>query len=437
MTTLAPETLAPTPSANERTQRRRTLIGTGIGNALEWYDWNVYAAFTVFLAAQLFDNSDPASAVLSTLAIFAVGFVARPFGGFLFGWIADRKGRKFSLMLAVSLASAGSLLIALTPTFGTVGVLSSVMLVVARLIQGLAHGGELPSAQTYLSEMAPRKKRGLWSSWIYISGTCGVLLGLLLAAVLNATLSADLMASFGWRIPFFVGALLGLYALYMRSGMEESEVFETAVGERPAREPIWPQMFRHRRAALQVVGLTLGITVAYYTWAVSAPIYATTTLGIDRGQALWAGVIGSLTFMVALPLWGALSDRIGRKPVLLVGTLGTALLYLPMSYLVKDSMWQLAIAICVMLICLAAFLSIGPAVYAELFPTSVRTTGVGVPYSICIALFGGTAPYLQTWMGATFPDASPFPFYAVALLVISGLTVLKLPETKARDLHRL
>lgn len=412
--------------------RRRTLIGTGIGNALEWYDWNVYAAFTVFIAAQLFDNKNPASAVLATLAIFAVGFVARPFGGFLFGWIADRKGRKFSLMLSVGLASGGSLMIALTPSFGTAGVVSSLMLLAARLIQGLAHGGEMPSAQTYLSEAAPRERRGLWSSWIYVSGTCGILSGLLLGAVLNSTLSKAAMDAYGWRIPFLVGAALGVFALYMRRGMEESEVF---TADKAPRQPLWPQIFKHRKAAGQVIGMTVGMTVAYYAWAVNAPAYAASVLHIDRGQALWAGVVGNLVFMAALPFWGWLSDRIGRKPVMLFTTIGSAVLFFPMNAILKDSAWQLGLTLCIMLFVMAAFSAIGPAVYAELFPTRIRAIGVGVPYSICIALFGGTAPYLQAWMATSFGPSTAFPLYAIVLLAISTLVVLTLPETKGKDLR--
>ncbi|UCR88892.1 MFS transporter [Mycetocola spongiae] len=421
------------PEKSQRRDHRRTLIGTGVGNALEWYDWNVYAAFTVFIAAQIFNNDNPTSAVLATLAIFAVGFVARPFGGFLFGWIADRRGRKFSLMLAIALASLGSLMIGLTPTFETAGVFSSLMLLVARLMQGLAHGGELPSAQTYLSEAAPRERRGLWSSWMYITGTFGILFGLLVGAVLNSTMSAQAMDDFGWRIPFLLGAVFGLFSLYMRSGMKESEVFEKNLAEKRAHDPVWPQIYRHRKAAMQVIGMTLGITVAYYAWAINAPAFAASSLGIDRGQTLWAGIICNLVFMAALPLWGMLSDKIGRRPVLLVGTLGSAIAYFPMVFLLQDSMWQLIASMSVMLIALSAFLAIAPAVYAELFPTSVRAVGVGLPYALCVALFGGTAPYLQVWMGSQFGHTA-FAIYAVALLLISTVFVWFLPETKAKNL---
>ncbi|HEY8721053.1 MFS transporter [Pengzhenrongella sp.] len=426
-------TTRPAPSPEQRRQNRRALLGAGVGNALEWYDWNVYASFTVFLASQLFNNADPTSAILSVLAIFAVGFVARPFGGLVFGWIADRRGRKFSMVLAVGLASLGSLLIAVAPTFETAGILASVILLSARLIQGLAHGGELPSAQTYLSEAAPRHKRGLWSSLIYISGTCGILFGQLLGAVLTSTLSEEAMNSYGWRIPFLVGAVLGLFAFYIRRRMAESEIYEQTASEGKTRERLWPQLVKYRRSALQVVGMTLGITVAYYVWAVSAASYAATHLGIDPQEALWSGVVGSLVFIVALPLWGALSDKIGRRPVLLVGTVGTGLLFLPMTSLMRDGTW-FVLSLGIMLIFLAAFLSISPAVYSEIFPTSVRTIGVGVPYALCVALFGGTAPYLQTWMATTSGGQNLFPIYTVVLLAVSTLAVLTLPETRARDL---
>lgn len=421
-----------TPAAT-RTSTRKTLIGTGIGNAVEWYDWAIYATFTPFIASQLFSKSDPASAVLSTLAIFAVGFVARPFGGFLFGWIGDRIGRKASMTLAVGLASVGSLMIGIAPTFAAVGVWASLTLLVARLIQGLAHGGELPSSQTYLSEMAPKEHRGFWATLIYTSGTVGILFGTLLGAVLNMALSTEVMNAWGWRIPFLIGAAMGLYALIMRSRLHETDVFEGEAATEK-RAPIWPQIVRHRKQALQVIGLTVGLTVIYYIWGVVAPSYATTALKIDRGEALWAGVIGNIVFIAALPFWGKLADRIGRKKVLWSGAIGAGLLHFPMTALLKDSAWQLAVSMSVMLIFIAASAAIVPAVYAELFPTSIRTVGVGVPYSICVALFGGTAPYLQQWLGTTVQMPQLFNVYAVLLLAISAAFVFTIPETKGKDL---
>ena len=411
---------------------RRTLVGTGIGNAVEWYDWAIYATFAPFFASQLFNSADPTSAILSTLAIFAVGFVARPFGGFAFGWIGDRIGRKSSMTLAVGLAALGSLLIGIAPTFEAVGAWASLLLLVARLIQGLAHGGELPSSQTYLSEMAPREKRGLWATLIYTSGTVGILAGTLLGAVLSAVLSTADMAAWGWRIPFLIGAALGLYALIMRAKLKETDVFEHETAAEK-REPLWPQIVRHRRQALQVIGLTVGLTVVYYIWGVVAPSYAATTLKMDRGEALWASVIALVVFIAALPVWGMVSDRFGRRPVLWASALGSAALHFPMTWLLKDSPWQLAVSMSAMLVFIAGSASVVPAVYAELFPATIRTVGVGVPYSICVALFGGTAPYLQQWL-AGVGAANMFNVYAVALLLVSALVIFTIPETKAKDL---
>ncbi|GAA3677405.1 MFS transporter [Arthrobacter ginkgonis] len=434
----------------------KTLIGTGAGNAVEWYDWAVYATFASFISTQLFSKQDPSSAFLATLAIFAVGFVARPFGGFVFGWIGDRVGRKASMTLCVGLASLGSLAIGLTPSYESIGAGASLMLLVARLIQGLAHGGELPSAQTYLSEMAPASRRGYWASLIYVSGTAGILFGTLLGAVLSTVLAKTQMAEFGWRIPFLLGAVLGLVALVMRSRMDESEVFEAkkaaekAAGEAPAaahdgvvtghaapaRGGLFASLARHWRQALQVIGLTVGMTVVYYVWGVSTPAYAINVLGIDPAGALWAGVCANIVFIVALPLWGRLSDRIGRKPVLIISAVGAAALFFPATWFVRDAAWQLGVAMAVMLIFIAGSASIVPAVYAELFPTSVRTMGVAVPYGICVAVFGGSAAYLQAGFGQWFGSAGTTAFggYTVILLLVSAATVLGLRESRGLDL---
>ncbi|GAB4098120.1 MFS transporter [Sinomonas halotolerans] len=414
-----------------RAGTRHTLLGTAAGNAVEWYDWAIYATFASFIAKQLFSPSDPSSAFLATLAIFAVGFVARPFGGFLFGWMGDRIGRKASMTVCVGLSSLGSLAIGLTPTFEMLGAGASLMLLIARLAQGLAHGGELPSAQTYLSEMAPAPRRGYWSSLIYVSGTVGILFGTLLGAVLATVLTPEQMASFGWRIPFLLGGAFGLVAFLMRLRMEESEAFTSAVPA-PARSGFFADLGRHWRQALMVIGLTVGLTVVYYVWGVSTPAYAINVLHIDATGALWAGVVANLVFMAVLPLWGRLSDRIGRRPVLLIGGLGSAALYFPATWLVRDAAWQLGVSMSAMLVFIAASAAIVPAVYAELFPTSIRTIGVAIPYAIVVAAFGGTAAYLQAGFGAWFGTAGPTAFgvYTILLLLASALTVTRLRESR-------
>lgn len=422
-----------TPGPAQPGQMRRVLLGTGVGNMLEWYDWNIYASFATYMAVQLFDNTDPASALLATLATFAVGFVARPFGGFLFGWLADRIGRKHSLMVAVICASVGSLIIAVCPTYAQIGALASVLLLVARLIQGLAHGGELPSAQTYLSEQAPRERRGFWASLIYVSGTLGLILGLVLGLILNTVLSKADMAAYGWRIPFLIGAILGIFALWIRNRMEESEVFEADVAHSDVKQTnVFVDALAHWKTGLQVIGMTCGLTVCYYIWSVAMASIAKSSFKFDDRTAFLVSLIGNIVFIGSLPLWGKFSDRYGRKPAMLIAMVGSAVLYVPMLNLLQQGVWQAILAISIMLIILGAFLGMAPAVYAELFPTDVRATGFGIPYAIAIAAFGGTAPMLMTaWKGIPWL----FPAYAIGLAVISALTILTLPETKGKDLH--
>jgi MHS family alpha-ketoglutarate permease-like MFS transporter len=428
--------------------RARLLFGVGAGNAMEWFDWALYTTFAPFFAVQMFHTEDQVSALMATLAVFAVGFVARPFGGLLFGWIADKHGRKLSMSLTLALAALASLIIGLTPTYGAVGALASVILVIARLLQGMAHGGEIPSAQTYLAEAVPKQKRGVWGSLIAFSGTFGQLLGTIIAAAFATIFSQEFMTSWGWRIPFILGGLFGLYALYMRAKLRETEVFieEKAGGEEqeessaspadpPPTESIWRTLGRHPRIILQVIGMTGGFTIAYYVWTVAAPSYAIGVKGVPTSSALWASVSALVIFMISLPLWGLLSDRIGRKPVLIVGVLSTAALQTPLHALLSDSAVRLFISMSLMLICAGSFAAILPTVNAEIFPTRIRAIGVGIPYSLAIALFGGTAPYLQTYFTHVGKDFI-FDWYVIGMAFVSAAVTLTIRETRGMDLHR-
>lgn len=433
--TNSPTRASSSPSATRTSKQStfKTIAGTGVGNALEWYDWNVYATFAVFFSTQVFNNDDPASAFLATMAVFAVGFVARPFGGFVFGWLADRIGRKESLTVAVLGASLGSLIIALTPTYASVGWVASAILVTARLIQGLAHGGELPSAQTYLAEHAPHDKRGFWASSIYVTGTLGILAGMVMGLVLETSLTEDQMLAWGWRIPFIVGAVLGLFALWMRLKMDESEVFEAAKEGREIKENVFVSVAKNWRTALQVIGMTCGLTVSYYVWAVTMPSLAQKSFGYTPTDAFTATIVSNIIFIAALPMWGIVSDKIGRKPTMLIALLGSAITYIPLVKWIESShtVGVLIAAISLQLVFLAAFLGHAPATYAEMFSTEQRASGFGIPYAIAIAAFGGTAAAIMTWMGDTYQ----FAIYSIVLLLVSSATILTLPETKGKDLH--
>ena len=412
---------------------RRTVIGIAVGHALEWYDWGIYAIFVPFFATQFFDPANSVSAVLSSLAVFAVGFVARPVGGFVIGRLADRVGRKPMMTLTVGGMAVASLVIGVSPTFATLGVGASVILLLARVVQGLSTGGELPSAQTYLAEAAPPDRRGRWSSVIYVASVGGNTVGVVLGLILTLTLTEADMVRYGWRIPFVLGGVLGLVALWIRRSLHETEAFTSQARATTGRPPVWPEILRHRRQALAVIGMTVGPTVVYYAWVIAAPAYAISALGIAPSAALLAGVVSSLVLIAVMPLWGVLSDRIGRRPVLLISTVGTAVLLFPLQALVRDSAWQLGVAMSVAAVFIGAGVSVLPAAYAEMFPTGIRAVAFAVPYSIAVAVFGGTAPYLQTWAGEAFGRSS-FTGYVVLLLVVSALTVRARPETAGADL---
>ncbi|MDI9953071.1 MULTISPECIES: MFS transporter [Rhodococcus] len=434
MTEIATEsgTVNTVQQRSERWEKARAIVGVGTGNGIEYFDWTVYATFAAFFAPQFFHTGSAVSDLLASFGVFAVGFVARPFGGLLFGWLSDRRGRKLSMTLAVGLAAVGSLIIGLTPTHQTIGVAAAVVLVVARLAQGVAHGGELPSAQTYIVEFAPTARRGLWSSLIYISNTTGVVVGTLLGALLTTTLSSEQMADWGWRVPFLLGGVLGLFVLWMRSRMKETEVYEES-GDETAKQSMWQLFLAHRRQVFQILFFTVGGTVVYYVWAVSAPAYAITVRGIDPSGALWAGVGANLVLIASLPFWGALSDRIGRKPVLYIGNVGIAALLFPLNAMIGHSAVTLFIAMAIALFVMGAILSVMPAMMAELFPTGLRAAGVGVPYSIGVAAFGGTAAYVQTFF-ADRGTPELFEWYALALVAVSIAALFTIPETRGRDL---
>jgi MHS family alpha-ketoglutarate permease-like MFS transporter len=421
----------------------RTLLGAGIGNTLEWYDWTVYAIFAAFFAAQFFAGDSPTDALLSTLAIFAVGFVMRPLGGLVFGWLADRRGRRFSMTTSMLLMAAGSLLIGIAPTSAQVGTWAAVILLVARLAQGLAHGGEIAASYTYIAEIAPRARRGLWSTSLYVSVTAGIVLASLLGAGLTSTLGVGTLRDWAWRVPFLIGGLLGLVGLYLRRTLPETAAFraEETHGDDIASAPPAQRTIRdllrglaaNRTSLVRMLGFSLASTVVYYCWAIGISGFAINVKGVPAAGALWGTVIANLFFMATLPLWGKLSDRVGRRPVFLVYCVAFMVLSYPLLAAINGSAVRLTLVSMVALFFLGAFVGIMPAYFAELFPTAVRASGIGVPYSFVVAIFGGTAPYLLTWLSSQHRQGL-FALYMVVLTAIGAVTTLLSPETKARDL---
>ncbi|MER7620945.1 MFS transporter [Streptomyces sp. NPDC126503] len=389
-----------------------------MGNALEWYDWNVYALMAPFFAAQFFVAGSAGTALLSSLAVFAVGFVARPVGGLLMGALSDRRGRRTAMLLSIALMAAGSLLIGLTPDHGTIGVLAPVLLVTARLAQGLSAGGEFAAAAAYLVESAPPGRKGLYSSFLYIGNLAGTLLASGLGALLALVLDADAMSSWGWRIPFLVGGVAALLLAVLRRGMNETlapEARGTATGE-----GMFAPLRRNAGAALTLCGITAGATVVYYTWIVGLPAHAAAQAGVDRGSALLATTIAQVVLLAALPFVGVLADRIGPRRMVMTFSGGFALACIPLHALAGVSFGGLLGAEIAGLLLFSGYGATAALVMAELFPKGARGTGIGLPYAATVAAFGGTAPYVSVWATDHAPGVA-FPAYITLLCALTFL----------------
>lgn len=413
----------------------RQLAAASVGNAAEWYDWYAYSFLAVYFADRVFPKGSGNSLVplLSTFAVFAVGFFMRPVGGLLMGSIADRRGRRAALTVTILLMGGGSLLVALTPTYASVGVLAPVVLVVARLIQGLSVGGEFAASTTFLVESAGPGRRGLFSSFQYVSTTIGQLLASGVAALLAHLLTEGQMGDWGWRVPFLIGALLSLVGFWIRQGAQETR--EATHDTDPERPALFEALRRHPRESLLICGITAGGTLAYYTWTTYLPTYAQVNAGFDKGDALIASTLSLAFFALLQPLGGLLSDRVGRRPLLIGFALGFAILAVPLLHAITSAFLSLLLVQCAGMVLLTGYTSVAAAVNAEVFPARVRAAGIGFPYSLTVALFGGTAPYLGTWFKQSgHPGA--FPWYVAGLCLVSACVYAILPETAKRPLDR-
>lgn len=440
MTTETSTTAAPPVSK----KRLKSLGASAMGNLLEWFDWTLFAVFSPYIAQAMFDQTDPASALLATLAVFAVGFLFRPLGGVIFGRMADKLGRRKTMITTMMLMAAGSLMIAVLPGYATIGVAASVLLLVARLLQGLAHGGEAITSYAYVSEIAPKEHRGLWSSSVFTCVAAGSLLATLLGSFLVSTLTVQAVEDWAWRIPFFLGASLALVALYLRRGMMESEVHEEAVVE---RDELTEQESRDRqshmqplsRARITIIGLKMflyqsGASVIFYTWTSFAAVFAITQRDMNPASAFLASVFAQLLYIMLIPVGGWLSDRIGRKPVLIICFGGFILLTIPLMNLISDAPWTLFVAQGCALALVSLVAGPNPAVMSEQVPTRYRTRTMGLCISLAAAVFGGTAPYLNTWLSGS-GVGWVFSLYTIATCAISLIVVLTWKETKGIDLR--
>jgi len=415
-------------------KRLRAIFVGSAGNLVEWFDFYCYSAFALYFASSFFPKQDPTAQMMSTAGIFALGFFVRPIGGILFGHIGDRLGRKKALMTSVLLMCFGSLLIACAPTYATAGILSPCILLLARLLQGLSLGGEYGASATYLSEMADSKHRGFYSSFQYVTLIGGQLLALLLLLVLQRyLLDAGQLRAWGWRIPFFAGACLALLALRMRHDMPETASFEAA---RKKSKPMGglKQLAQHPREVLLVVGLTMGGTLAFYVYTTYMQKFLRLSVGLTDAQTTAVSAASLLFAMCLQPLYGALSDRIGRRPLLVGFALLGTLFTVPLLTAIRNAggPWEAFILIACAWIIVTGYTSINALVKAELFPATIRATGVGVPYAFAVSVFGGTAEYLALWFKSEQME-SGFYWYATAVIACTLVVCFFMRDTSAHS----
>ncbi|CAM4239307.1 MFS transporter [Kerstersia similis] len=432
-------------SKQRRAENRRVVVGVGVGNALEWYDWTAYSLFAAYFAKQFFRSDDPISDLLGTLAIFAAGFFMRPLGGIFFGWFADRRGRRPAMTMAMLVTAVGSLVIGVAPNYDAIGPAAAVFLLLGRLLQGFGHGGEVVSSFTYVTEMAPANKRGLWASSVFAFVTIGVLSAALLSAGLTTAFGADGVREWAWRVPFVIGGVLGVYALYLRRKLDETPMFRAkaaaqANGQGGVRHhgvgrQFWADVWRYRAACLRVFALSASGTVLYYVWVVMAPTFAIGSLKMAPGPVMWVSVAANVFFVLCLLTWGALSDRYGRKLNWYFFSIGSIIAILPLSMLLTggNELWRLIVFMGVGTLLISAPTAIMPAFFPEQFPTHIRAVAMGLPFSIAGALTGGTAPYLQAWLYAQHQQVL-FDVYLIVLCILALIATIVSPETRGKTL---
>ena len=420
--------MSTTPAASHRL---RNIIGGSAGNLVEWYDWYVYTAFALYFAPVFFPSGDRTTQLLNTAAIFAVGFVMRPIGAWVMGIYADRHGRKAGLTLSVSLMCAGSLIIALVPTPATIGWLAPAILVVARMLQGLSLGGEYGSSATYLSEVAGRHRRGFFSSFQYVTLIAGQLVASIVLLVLQFSMSEADLEAWGWRIPFAIGAVLAFVVFYIRRRLTETESFANAKASEAPRSST-ANLFRdHPKEALLVMALTAGGTLAFYAYTTYMQKFLVNTSGFDRETASRVMTAALFVFMCLQPLAGALSDRVGRKPVMIGFGLAGVLFTVPLFTALESVQTPGAAFGLVMLslVIVTGYTSINAVVKAELFPAHIRALGVALPYALANTAFGGTAEYVALWLKDAGIERA-FYWYVTAMIGVSLIVYWRMRDTK-------
>ncbi len=411
------------------TSRSRQVTAAVIGNALEWYDFIVYGFLSSIIARLFFPAGDEHASLLMALATFGVGFFMRPVGGVLLGIYADRKGRKAAMQLIILLMTLSIAMIAFAPDYAAIGIGAPLLIVVARLLQGFATGGEYASATAFLVECAPANRRGLYGAWQLFGQCLAVFAGAGMGALVTHNLSPEALDSWGWRLPFILGLLIGPVGLWIRRHLEESEDFLAAQQSAEPGQGLFAVIRGNLRAVLATMASTINGTVAFYVVLVNMPTFAHKQLGLALDQVFMVQMLAVGLMTLVIPLAGLLSDRLGRRPVLLAGMLGFFLLVYPLYGWVAatPSVERLLIMQLLLCSCMGLFFGPTPTAMAEQFPTKVRSTGLAVAYNIAVMLFGGFAPFIVTWLTQTTgtPVAPAYYVLFASLIGLSGIALLR------------
>lgn len=428
--TLVDDNLLAAENAVRPNVKRAVVAGT-IGHMLEWYDFAVYGYLAIHIASNFFPSEDKTASLLASFATFGVGFLARPFGGFAFGRFGDTRGRRAVLLATLLLMAAATFVIGILPTYPTIGVLAPLLLVAARLAQGFSAGGETTTAAAFIVEWAPHGRRGLFGSFQQVGGALGLLSGTLMVATVTTIISPEAMSAWGWRVPFLIGAVLAPVGLIIRASVSETPVYRASAKAPPVAKPA-----AGNRAipVLKCFLFSLFWSVGFYFFLSYMPTYAQRELKIAPSASFWLSTAASCIYVLAIPIFGALSDRVGRKPVLLTSCVCFAVLLLPLfKWLIADPTVPMLLGVMlVTAIMLAMYTGPAPAMLSEIFPTHNRSSGMAVGYSLATVIFGGFTPFVATWLIAQFGTPLAPIYYVIASAVAGGLSIAAFRET-ARD----
>jgi len=414
-----------TPHVPTARAARFAVAAASLGNVLEWFDFAVYGFFAAVIGKHFFPTGDESTELLASFAAFGVGFLARPLGGIVIGRVGDVKGRRTSLLLTIFMMAAGTVLIGVAPTYAAVGIAGPVIIVFARLMQGFSAGGEWGGSTAFMVEWSEPGRRGFYGSLQQVGVVSGVLLGSVVGATINTVLTPDQIASWGWRVPFLLGGIIGPVGLYMRR----------SIGETPAFQDAPPSSVRvnAQNVALtaRAAGFTVFWTVAFYIYINYMPTFTRTYAGLSGAQALWSNSLGILMLLCAIPVMGHLSDRVGRRPLLLACCALFFVLSYPAARLSLSSPPFAVIAACQVLfgLVLSLYSGAGPSAIAEIFPTRSRSTLMSAGNALATAVFGGFAPYIAAWLIARTGNPIAWVAYVMSAAVVTGIVILTLKET--------